>query len=392
MAGANATKAQHEVALTIPAFYCPIEGARHPAVEAIERRCVEWIDQFQFCKTPAERTWLLASFSADFCARFAPRGTFDGLLLYAQWVYWAFAFDDAFCDEGPMSTDPGAFGIYAGQVQRALEVSCSSEGPDNSDLVHKDPYIAALCDIGYRARRLATPTQRRRLLDNHRRWLFGVQWQISNRAKKLTPGLDDYFGMRLGSCAGALTLGWIEIANQTEVPPAEMDLPAVQALTEMASLVAAMDNDRHSLPKDTVLDLADQNFAIVIAQHHHLDINQALQDAIAIRDRILVRFIDLRAQVRPNASEALGQYLDNLGHAVRGNADWGMRVTRYHNYADRCTAPELIYTNQHLNWAAQPADKRTDSLPYPSLRWWWDDNLVVGNVSESSPTGTNRRI
>ncbi|WP_406445387.1 hypothetical protein OHB00_49415 [Streptomyces sp. NBC_00631] len=359
--------------LAIPPFYCPIEGGRHPEAKAVEQLCTEWIDAFGFCRNEAERTWLLATRSADFCARFAPASTAEGLLVYALWVYWAFAFDDAFCDEGPMSHDPGAFGIYAGEVQRVWETSLSAVAAPS---LSTDPYKAALCDIGRRTRALSTTTHQRRLIDNHRRWLFGVQWQIGNRAAGQTPDLNGYFGMRLGSCAGALTIGWTEIANGIEVPPEEMDSAAVQALTEMAGTIAAMDNDRHSLPKDVHRNLADQNFATVVARAHSLPLEQAVGEAVAIRDRIMLRFLELRDHIRPVAGPALRQYLDDLGHAIRGNADWGMRVTRYHNHASRAEVPELLYNEDPIDWADEPATRRADPLPYPTLSWWWD-NLQV---------------
>ncbi|MFI7389647.1 hypothetical protein [Streptomyces tendae] len=58
----------------------------------------------------------MATHSTDFFARFAPVPDDDRLLAAALWVYWGFAFDDARCDSGPLSSRPAQFNALAGQV------------------------------------------------------------------------------------------------------------------------------------------------------------------------------------------------------------------------------------------------------------------------------------
>lgn len=358
--------------LRIPPFYCPIEGARHPDAETIEQKCIEWLDAFGPYRTPAERKWLIGTFAADFSARAAPSADPEGVLLFSLWNYWAFAFDDVFCDEGEMSVDPGAFGAYAGRVQRTLEIACFSEARGYDTHVDADPYLATIFDIGRRTRELATPTQRARLIATHRRWLSGAHWQICNRAKGVVPSVDDYFSLRIGDAAGATT-AWIEIANRVEVKAAEMDSPAVQALIEMAMFVAAIDNDMHSMSKEKNVGLADRSCVGVLAHHQNISTEQAIHQAMVIRDRTLLRFLELRERVRPGASVALDHYLDDLGHCIRGNIDWGMRVHRYLRHADRSSEHDPVYAEEELDWAENPLSNDKDPLPYPSIRWWWDD-------------------
>ncbi|MEU0189898.1 terpene synthase family protein [Streptomyces afghaniensis] len=346
-------------------FYCPIEPAIHPEVDEVERRSVDWIDRLGFCRTPAERAWVLGSNSAEFYARFAPGADVERLWVAACWVYWGFAIDDARCDEGTLSTDPAAFSAMAGRVQRALE----TPGPRRFD----DHYAAAIHDLGERFRACATPVQVRRFQQAHRAWLAGVQWQIGNRSRGHMPTLDDYVTMRLHSAGGEPTYAMLEIANGAEVPAREMDSPAVCALTEMAILVAGLDNDRHSLAKEAGRDQGEQNIFAVLMRQDGSPPARAAADAVALRDRVLRRFLVLRERVLPRASGELRRYLTDLGHGIRGNIEWGLRVPRYLSLASATAGPGEVTPPERIPWADHPLDTSDEPPPLPSITWWWDD-------------------
>ena len=350
--------------IELPPFYCPIEPAIHPKVDEVEQRAIAWIDQFGFCGTTAERAWVIGTNSADFYARFAPESDMERLLTAVCWVYWGFAFDDAHCDEGTMSTNPAEFAALAGRVQRALEMV----GPCQFN----DPFAAAIHELGERLRVCATPVQVRRFLHAHRAWLFGVQWQIGNRSRRHMPSLDDYITMRLHSAGGEPTYAMLEIANGSEVPACEMDSPAVCALTEMAILVAALDNDRHSFAKEVSRCQAEQNIFTVLMRHNNVTLEQAVHDAVALRDRILCRFLWLREKVLLNASQELRRYLTDLGHGIRGNAEWGLRVARYLSLNDLTTGPGAISFPERISWADRAIDASPWPPPIPAITWWWD--------------------
>ncbi|MFD1832275.1 terpene synthase family protein [Streptomyces desertarenae] len=351
-------------AVDLPPFYCPIEPAVHPRVDEVERRAVEWIDRFGFCGTGAERARVLGSNSAEFYARFAPEADLERLWITACWVYWGFAIDDARCDEGALSADPAAFSAMAGRVQRALELP----GPRDFD----DPYAAAVHDLGERFRACATPVQVRRFQQAHRAWLAGVQWQVGNRARGHMPTLDDYLTMRLHSAGGEPTYAMLEIANDAEVPAREMDSPAVCALTEMAILVAALDNDRHSFAREVGRRQAEQNVFAVLMRQDGSPLAQAMEDAVALRDRVLCRFLDLRDRVLPRASRELHRYLTDLGHGIRGNIDWGSRAPRYLGPQSAGAEPGGKASPGRAAWSDRPLNPGEATAP-PSIAWWWED-------------------
>ncbi|MGW8064093.1 terpene synthase family protein [Streptomyces ziwulingensis] len=154
---------------------------------------MQWIGDIGMCASERERAWAVATHSTDFFARFAPVADGDRLLAAALWVYWAFAFDDARCDRGPLSSRSAQCNALAGQVQRACETDSA---------VSTDRFARALQDIVRQFRGFAPPTQVSRFVHAHRAWLSGVVWQTGNQAAGRMPGLDDVLTMRLPSSGG----------------------------------------------------------------------------------------------------------------------------------------------------------------------------------------------
>ncbi len=74
---------------------------------------------------------------------------------------------------------------------------------------------------------------------------------------------------------GEPTFALLELATGARVPDRDLHRPAVRALTEMAILVAALDNDAHSLHKELTGGQADQNVYTVLMQ----ELECPLQDA-----------------------------------------------------------------------------------------------------------------
>ncbi|MEU9576122.1 terpene synthase family protein [Streptomyces chilikensis] len=349
-----------------PPFYCPIESAVHPEAEQAERRALAWLGRSGLCHGDTDLARFAGSRSADFYARFAPNADPDRLWLAALWVYWGFAFDDARCDEGPLAADPAAFAPMAFSLQRALEVP--------GRLHCADPYAAALHEIGELFRAAAGPVQVRRFEHAHRAWLTGVQWQIGNRAAGRMPGLDEYLTMRLHSAGGEPTYAMLEIVNGLDVPDPVMDSPAVRALTEMAILVAALDNDLHSHIRETARQQTEQSVINVFRVHHHYSLPRAVDEAVALRDAVLDRFLVLRDRITPRAAAPLRHYLADLGHGIRGNIEWALRVPRY--LTPDGIAPAAVRVPEQAaagHWTDAPRSGRHDPRRLPSIAWWWSD-------------------
>ncbi|MFF8844241.1 hypothetical protein ACF08N_16230 [Streptomyces sp. NPDC015127] len=349
----------------LPALYCPLESAVHRHVRQVDARAVQWIRESGMCASEHEEAWVVATHSTDFYARFAPVADDDRLLATSLWVYWGFAFDDARCDNGPLSSRPAQFNALAGLVQRAAESPSAVDGGER--------FIRPLQDIVGRFRSFGTPAQVRRFTDAHRAWLSGVCWQIGNQAADRMPDLDEYLAMRLLASGGEPTFAMLELATGLEVPDAELRRPVVRALTEMAIMVAALDNDRHSLRKEMSRGHADQNIYSVLMRHQQLSLPEAVEAATCVRDRIMTRFLQVHDRVGPRAGTELRSYLQGLCHGIRGNAEWGLRVPRYLSLGH---VPDAM-DEAPLDWADAPADSRCAPLPTaPTLAWWWDDDVL----------------
>jgi hypothetical protein len=343
--------------LELPPIYCPLEPAINPAAPRVERRAVTWIDESGLWADAGERAKIIGSRGTDFFARFAPGADDDRLLATALWVYWGFAFDDGRCDTGHYSIRPAEFVPMAARVQRALECPAPA--------ARGDAYAVALQDIGARFRRLGTPVQFQRFVAAHRAWLTGVMWQVSFQARRHMPDLEDYVTMRLHSAGGAPTFAMLEIAHGAEVPAAEMDAPAVRALTEMAILTAALDNDRYSFAREVNGGRTGQNIYTVLLDQNGGDVRTAVRTAVRLRDRVFQRFLRLRERTRPGLGEAGRAYLDGLAYGVRGNAERGLRTPRP-------LVPDATGPDEPVVWAERPADPGDEPVPLPSIAWWWD--------------------
>jgi hypothetical protein len=343
----------------LPPFYCPVDPAIHPEVDAIEKRAIAWIDELEMYEDSRRRRHVLKTNSAEFISRFSPEGTAENVLLAAKWVYWGFAFDDVRCDDGPLSEHPDAFVEMAGRVQRVLEAPQSLDAPE-------DPYLRALHDIGSSLRRQATPTQVRRFIDAHRAWLHGVAWQVGNQARGIMPSLNDYLAMRLGSCGGFPTMALLEIANAAEVPADEMDHSAVRAASESAILTAGLDNDLHSYRREQQHRHADQNIISVLVHHENHSIDTALIEAVRLRDRIMHVHLRLSEELLPGASPQLRTYRTSLRAGIRGNIDWALRVPRY-------STDHEPAVDAHPGFSETPADPDPTAPPIPTIKWWWDE-------------------
>lgn len=351
--------------LELPPLYCPLESAVHPRVGRVEQRAVRWVQESGMCATEREKAWVVATHSADFYARFAPTAEDDDRLLAAAlWVYWGFAFDDARCDSGPLSGRPDRFNALAGQVQRACEAGVTAD---------EDRYVTALLDVVRRFRTSSPPVQVLRFLHAQRAWLTGVAWQVGNQAAGRMPRLDEFLAMRLLSSGGEPTFALWELATGIEVPDHELHHPATRAATELAIMLAALDNDRHSMLKELVRDQADQNIYTVLMADGSLSLPEAVTVANGLRDRMMLRFLDLLDRIRPGASSELRAYLRDLGHGVRGNNEWGLRVPRYLSQGHWPDPMEDL----PLTWSDEPSDTRPGPIEgAPSIAWWWDPDLA----------------
>ncbi|MFQ6229447.1 terpene synthase family protein [Nocardia sp. NPDC002869] len=103
---------------------------------------------------------------------------------------------------------------------------------------------------------------------------------------------SDGLAIRIDNAAGEIVTVSTELVNVYEPPAAELEPPRVRALTEMARVLAALDNDLHSHPKTVALHETHRyNLLTVIAARHACGPDEAIARAVRLRDRIMCRFL-----------------------------------------------------------------------------------------------------
>lgn len=358
--------------LPIPPFYCPLPGALHPQWEAVNRRSVEWLEEFGLFESRRQYERLVDTRVGELVGRVSPRGGPEALQVAADFYQWLFAFDDAYCDEGALGSRPEALVVELARILRAAEAP-GNAAPDG------EGYLAALRDLRLRLDRIATPVQTNRWVEALRGYFFFQVWEAANRSRGTIPTLDEYTVARMQSGAVKATMMLLDVAEGYELPAAEMDHPLTRALTEMACTVIDWDNDIASHHKESLRSRDNQNLRDILAHEQDLSQQEALHRAIAMRDRVMVRFLRLKDAADATESVARRRYVTSLCDWIRGNLDWQVSTNRYRN-------PEKPVVLES-GFAECPSTELTDPLPIPSVQWWWDPGLLLRDHGERPMDG-----
>ena len=173
-----------------------------------------------------------------------------------------------------------------------------------------------------------------------------------------------------------------EFVNGLEVPGAEMDSPAVRAITEAFWMVAASDNDRVSRYKELLGQDDDYNLIDVVRRNLGCSFENAAAESIALRDRAMTLFMALRHRLSASASTPLRSYLTALCHGIRSNIDWSLRVPRYTRVADEAhraawatsgpSGTGTIRIEFSGRCTADPSHGSLDPRSFPTIAWWWE--------------------
>ncbi|MDX3538858.1 hypothetical protein PV721_31885 [Streptomyces sp. MB09-01] len=353
----------------LPAFYCPLErDLVHPEAKQVEARAVEWLDAFGVYPDPVERAWGLATHSADFSCRIIPDGDVEALLLFTEWNYWANAVDD-WQDSGSDEVGTGAVVEHGVRLLRTLEDPGASVLPDG-------PMTRALLDLVGRTHAMLTPYELRRFVEGTRDWLLGAAWRAARAEAGTMPGLNDFVSMGPLANGTRFSLTWSDVARGDRLPAEVLCSPALTALTDAAGFVVSADNDLFSYDKDDHLEPREVNLVNVLAHQENCSPAAAVPLAVALRDRVMVLFTRLRAQLengpdRPDGPNGeLRRHLAALGHYVAGCIAWQSRAPRYASPRNRHELP-LVEAGFEVRFADAPGYAGIGPPEVPALASWW---------------------
>jgi hypothetical protein len=317
----------------VPGLAVPFETGMHPATETARAATDRWARRFGLTVCPELRERLHASAPARLAGRVCPDATLDGLLLACDWQAWLFLFDDGYCDESVLGSDPAAITEVTVWMLGALETGESA--PD-------DVFGRALADLGSRLARLAGPAQWARFVQAVTAYFYALVWEATCRQRGTLAPLNEYIRMRRYSGAVSTCLALIEVVNDFELDDRAWYDPMVRTAADAVADIICWSNDIVSYRKESHRGPAQRaesgrsgppkdllSLPTVLAHEHGMTEQQALNHCALMLDR---RITDYRAAEKPILAAhnpALDRFVADLRHWISGNLAWSYETARY---------------------------------------------------------------
>ncbi|MES2250554.1 MAG: hypothetical protein V4645_25005 [Pseudomonadota bacterium] len=356
--------------MKLPYFECPIPSAIHPGAAHADAQSVAWMRRFSLCLNDTERDRMARSGCGELAARIVPDATPQTLQILSDFFIWNVSFDDEYCDEGPLSRQPGRLAGVLAMIHRAIET------PEDSAQVD-DRYAAAMCDIRRRLDAHATADQMAQWLAAMRGWFFAEVWKAGNVASGHVPSLNQYGLLRLYSGGGLAFPTLAAIAEGYAVPTDLLEDRRVRALAEMALTLATWSADIVSYEKEVAREQGGHNLISVIQHGSQCSPAAAGARAVAMYMEIMQLFLALRSElIAAGSSPALQRHVQSLGRIVRATFDWCHGSERYvQDGVPDEAGPE-----------GAPAPKVTSTASaIPCIAWWWTHDPAAQEARRGTP-------
>jgi hypothetical protein len=102
----------------------------------------------------------------------------------------------------------------------------------------------------------------------------------------------------------------------------------IRRLVRLACLIACLDNDIYSLPKEAT-QRGHVSLPLLIAHQTGAGLQEALEQARAVRDQVMLAFVAEYRQVIESVTPG-GRYLaKDLATWIRGQLEWGLSSERF---------------------------------------------------------------
>lgn len=320
-----------------------------------------YADHFELYPNEVQRQRLANIHCAWLGSMMYPAGSDELLQIGVDFCMWAFAYDDEYCDEGPISSDPVKF------IQASAEIWRQFESPEHA--LSKDRYALAARDLRIRLDKYANPEQTARFVESMRIYMMAEMWKAINS----TPSLNDYVSMRVtgGGAWSFPTLGHV-IAN-VNVSQNEVEDRRVRALFEMLSHLMAWETEPHAYLKEMVRgsNYKEHNLIRVLIRERQYSFEEAINDYLDMRLRLLGLFMRLRADVEKTASEGLKNYIESLVRYYVGATVWSQNTRRYKSM-DGNTDDGAFEGGKLTQTQAPEKFNNTQIIDINALKWWWE--------------------
>ncbi|MEV7285251.1 hypothetical protein AB0O01_11925 [Streptomyces sp. NPDC093252] len=325
---------------------CPIPPTPPLRAPEIEEHTLAWFARFGFGGTEAERRMLRACAPAHCACMLTPDAPESLLRFSSAYIVWGLLFD-TFLDHGDLADRKRNYALLAPQLVRTLNDPWRT--PEG---LH--PVILLIRDMRLYLEDRVAPAQLRRWVDSHSRYMTGVARELLDAEHGTLPTLDDFLYLRMYTAAGAAGAALVDLCGGPDPDPAELETPAVHALTDAASIVMSLFGDLGSAPKEGPLEY---NVVNVIARELDCSRAEAMTEAVHLCNAIVAYFCTARESLWPTLTPATRTYLTGLGGLIRGVLDWSDLVPRYREHP----------ASDHPDMG-RPA--RVDPWGLASIGWW----------------------
>lgn len=349
--------------LPLPRFYCPIPSQEHPGSGTFDSAAISWLQRKRLAG-PHLLPWLTRADLGGLTGRTMPHGDTELLHVVARLHAVLFALDDGLCDE--VDPLPAQLTRETQRILRVLEAPQPARSDDSE-------YAAALREIRLQLEEHMTGGQLRRWVEGMRTYLTALPWEAELRRAPGLPSTSDYVTMWMRAIGMAPSTALMEAVGGYVVPDGDLEEPGVRACTEMTWTLVAWDNDLYSRPKEVNRAGDTLNLVDVLAAERGIPLDEAQEQAVAMRDAVMSRFLTLRAQLIPQVGVETRRYLTDLGSFLRGHLDWARDCPRYALSSD---------SGPGGWWKSHPSPDATRPVAIDSIDWWWQ----FGDSSTRNPT------
>ena len=332
-----------------------MEGNRHELATRAYR------DRFQLYDTEDQRRRLGKIYCAWLGSLMYPKGTDELLQIGIDFCTWGFAYDDEYCDEGPLSRDPETFIEVSSRIYRAYE------SPEVS--VSDDRYALAMQDLRRRLDLYSTPTHTARFGDSLRAYLMTEMWKIVQPK----PTVNDYIPIRQYGGGGWSYPVLCHIIAGVDISEDEYHDRRVRALDEMMTAVLAWDTDPYAYVKEGARSShKEHNLIMALMREHACSFDEAISRYMAMRAKVISLFIRLRADVEATCSPEVRAYIECQTKYWAGAMEWTANTNRYHSIAG--LGDTGSFSGGKL--VREAPEETFDRIGLSSCAWWWEYDPV----------------
>ncbi|MET9480625.1 hypothetical protein [Streptomyces sp. NPDC006638] len=342
-------------------FYCPLVPETSPEADQLRSHVLAWAETYDLGSGDARLTAKYALTAAAWSTHGTPHARGEVALALCDYNAWAWVANDLATSGRPTCEIVAAFGRWE-RVIRSPRSWPEAGGLDG-----------ALANAFSRLRTHLTPLQWERFVAGQSQWLLAMSWEAAQRETGVRDNVNDYLAQRFsaGGCYSAAA--YVDAVENIELGEHDWARPDVRAAAEAAMLTALLDNDRYSLLKDLGKPTRSRNLFDALQYEHPDDTPaESVVRGVAVRDRVMDRYLQLRTDILTGASDDLAQYMTGLDLIISGNIDFAATAVRY-LLPD---SPHTVTTTDHPTTLSADTDTDTDpdtrTPPYPTIAWWWD--------------------